>query len=115
MSIGSTAERTSQRQSWGWAVVLGAVWIAILFAGMLRLMLMDVGGGTCTADTPSGEQYGEVEWSLVPLGPVCTWSTPDGSSGSSGPGPAMTVWLVALVGIGWVVLRVTPGAGHEPV
>ena len=50
--------------------------------------------------------YGELSWSRLPPGPVCSWTEQrNGFTGTDGPTPVMSIWLLTLLVLGFIALR----------
>jgi hypothetical protein len=48
---------------------------------------------------------GELSWSVLPPGPVCTWTVEEnGFADTRGPTPVMSLWLLSLLGLGYVTV-----------
>jgi hypothetical protein len=59
--------------------------------------------------------YGELSWSVVPPGPVCTWTAEaNGLDEVRGPTPVMSIWLAAVVGLGALAVWGIRGVRRDP-
>lgn len=106
------------------AVAAFLVWFGALAMGLGAVAVVELGGGVFCERANSDSNYGEMEWSLLPPGPRCRWTEEfNGVDTAEGPGPLMSVWLAAVVGLGglavWAVRRVPRrpeelGAAAEP-
>ena len=80
---------------WGAVLCFGLAW-----AGMIELQ-DDLGCEHSAGDS----NYGEQSWSVLPPGPVCSWTAEtNGFDEVRGPTPGMSVWLLVLVTLGALVV-----------
>lgn len=89
-------------------VVIGLAWFIIAAIGTgYGLLVWDMGEMYCPIEQGLST-YGELSWSILPPGPVCTF-TPDvhGFDEVRGPYPVMSIWLLVLVigAVAFVVAR----------
>jgi len=79
-------------------VVAATAWFAVLLMGLgYAVLLQLLGDAACSLD-PSGSNYGELGWSVVPPGPTCTFTHElHGIDEVRGPTPVMSVWILVLV------------------
>jgi len=97
------------------ALALSMLWCLIAAPGIVGGLLISSFDTTyCAAPTGTkGSSYdiGELDWSLVPAGPRCTWADEqDGSDRTRGPSPIWTMWLLTLLILGWLIMRAARGA-----
>jgi hypothetical protein len=82
------------------------VWLALALWGLTAYAMTEqFDSAACPHPTIEYGPPGELTWSALPPGPVCTWRNPDGSSTREGPGYGMTAWIVAVVVGAYVVTR----------
>ncbi len=76
-----------------WAAALS--WLGLLLIGLAwAALILLLGDMYCDRGRSN---YGELSWSWLPPGPVCTWTEKsDGYAGSAGPTWVMSTWLVVL-------------------
>lgn len=86
------------------AVGLTISWMAIAIVGLGWAALIDFLGDTYCERGDSN--YGELSWSRLPPGPVCSWTEQrNGFTETYGPTPVMAIWLLALLVLGFIALR----------
>lgn len=77
-----------------WAAALS--WLGLLLIGLAwGALILFLGDMYCDRGRSN---YGDLSWSWLPPGPVCTWTEQsDGVAGRAGPTWVMTTWLVVLL------------------
>lgn len=89
------------------AVLLVLGWTGLLLLGLGWRAFVAADDLYCEHST-GDSNFGELSWSIVPPGPVCTWTTErNGFDERYGPTPVMSIWLLALLVIGGLVVWVT--------
>jgi hypothetical protein len=81
------------------AVVLGSCGALLLLIGLGWAVLVHLlGSNVCQL---GDSNYGELSWSVLPPGPVCTWTAErDGFDYVEGPSHVVSVWLLVIAAIG---------------
>lgn len=97
------------RVYWSTSVVLiGLAWFIIAAIGTAYgLLVWDMGELYCPVEQ-GASTWGELSWSILPPGPVCTFTADvHGFDEVRGPYPVMSIWLLVLVvgAIAFVVAR----------
>lgn len=97
------------RVPWSTSVVLiGLAWFIIAAIGTAYGWLVwDMGEMYCPVEQ-GASTYGELSWSILPPGPVCTFTAEvHGFDEVRGPYPVMSIWLVVLVvgAVAFVIAR----------
>lgn len=102
------------RAHWSTSVVLiGLAWFIIAAIGIAYgLNVWDMGSMYCPVEQ-GASTYGELSWSILPPGPVCTFTVDvHGFDEVRGPYPVMSIWLLVLV-IGTVAFAVARRRARE--
>jgi hypothetical protein len=89
------------------AVLLAVSWTGLLVLGLAWSVLITFAGDLYCEHSAGDSYFGEFSWSIVPPGPQCTWTT--GTSGideTYGPTPVISIWLLALLTLGGLVVWV---------
>lgn len=84
-----------------WAVT--ASWMGLLLIGLAwGALILFLGDFYCDRGLSN---YGELSWSWLPPGPVCTWTaTSNRAADRFGPTWVMSTWLLVLLGW-WFAVR----------
>jgi hypothetical protein len=94
------------------AFVAALAWLGLLAIGVLVMVAIEVAPELWCDHPLHDSDYGEMSWSILPPGPMCTWSVENGNlvNDTRGPGPAFSLWLLSLVGSGaftvWAIRNV---------
>ncbi|MEQ1699648.1 MAG: hypothetical protein ABMA25_06040 [Ilumatobacteraceae bacterium] len=83
-----------------WAAALS--WLGVLLIGLAwGALILLLGDTYCDGGLSN---YGELSWSWLPPGPVCTWTAQsNGAVGRAGPTWVMSTWLIVLLVWGFAV------------
>lgn len=97
------------RVRWSTSVILiGLVWFIVAAIGTAYgLLVWDMDSMYCPVEQ-GVSTYGELSWSILPPGPVCTFTADvHGFDEVRGPYPVMSIWLLVLVigAVAFVVAR----------
>ena len=78
--------------------VVVAVWIVWVSIGVLGIAAtQELGDLGCEHET-GDSNYGELSWSVVPFGPVCTWAIEaNGIDDRDGPSLAGSIWILGVL------------------
>lgn len=85
---------------------IGALATAVIaLAGLAYAALISVLDNTTCTGAGGDSNYGAFSWSVMPPGPVCTYSVEqNGRAFVEGPGPEMSVWLLTLLAAAMVLV-----------
>ena len=79
------------------SLAIGA-WALVLLVGLGYAALVQLSDDTYCPPFEGSSQYGELDWSVLPPGPTCTFTADvHGFDEVRGPTPVMSVWLAVLV------------------
>jgi hypothetical protein len=85
------------------AYLLSIGWLAVLLLGVAYGAMVQMLGSAYCEPVPGSSTYGELDWSIAPPGPTCTFTADiHGFDAVRGPYPVMSVWL-AVLAIGGVL------------
>lgn len=90
------------------AILIGLAWLAVAAIGVAYGLHVWRTGDVYCQVAPKVYDYGELSWSVLPPGPVCTFTADaHGFDGVRGPYPVMSIWLLVLVvgAVAFVVAR----------
>lgn len=80
------------------AYLLIVGWVALLLLGVAYGAMVQMLGSAYCEPVPGSSTYGELNWSIAPPGPTCTFTADiHGFDAVRGPYPVMSVWLAVLV------------------
>ena len=87
------------------AITLSITWAAIAFVGLAYAVFLEfLDDSACERGGDSN--YGDFRWSLLPPGPVCTWTEErNGFAARDSVGLLTSVWLLALLVLGFMAVR----------
>ena len=94
------------------ALTIGA-FIIVMLVGLAGLALIGVSGDLGCELQGSDSNYGALSWSVVPPGPVCTYTQAEnGVDEVDGPASTTSLWILSLLGLGiasgWSVRKAVP-------
>jgi hypothetical protein len=79
------------------AYLLSVGWVALLLLGVAYGAMVQMLGSAYCEPVPGSSTYGELNWSMAPPGPTCTFTADiHGFDAVRGPYPVMSVWLAVL-------------------
>ncbi len=79
------------------AYLLSVGWVALLLLGVAYGVMVQMLGSAYCEPVSGSSTYGELNWSIVPPGPTCTFTAAiHGFDAVRGPYPVMSVWLAVL-------------------
>lgn len=81
------------------------LWVALLCFGLAWAGIIELQDDLGCEHAAGESNYGEQSWSVLPPGPVCSWTAEvNGVDDVRGPTPVMSAWLPTLFMLGTLVV-----------
>jgi hypothetical protein len=88
------------------ALILG--WVLWVVVGVAGIAVVDASSDLWCEHEAGDSEFGELSWSIVPFGPVCTWhQRVNGFDERRGPYPFGTIWVLGVAAgpVAYVLVR----------